>query len=105
MGPFGETRVGETLGPGGPSPTHTYPHLPRPTPTYGLVTPGPKMFMKIINCCYTSLLIFNISLYGTFPKSVNIIDFCYTSMLKHTFSILQENVAIAHVTKNHVIIE
>ena len=32
--PFGETRVGETLGPGGPSPTATYHHLPPPTPTY-----------------------------------------------------------------------
>ena len=55
--------------------------------------------------CYTSLLIFNISLHGTFPKSMKIINFCYTSLLKHTFSILKENVAIAHVTKNHVIIE
>ena len=55
--------------------------------------------------CYTSLLIFNISLYGTFPKSTKIINFCYMSLLKHTFSILKENVAMAHVTKNHVIIE
>ena len=54
--------------------------------------------------CYTSLLIFNISLYGTFPISLKIIKFCNTSLLKHTFSIFQEFVAIAHFTKNHVII-
>ena len=32
--PFGETRVRETLGPGGHTATLTYPHLPPPTPTY-----------------------------------------------------------------------
>ena len=31
---LGETRVRETLGPGGPTPRATYPHLPTPTHTY-----------------------------------------------------------------------
>ena len=37
--PLEQTRARETLGPGGPTPTDTYPHRPMPTHTYSHLLP------------------------------------------------------------------
>ena len=90
--PFGETRVRETLGPGGHTATPIYPHLRR------LVT-LPQISMKIIH-----ILLYvpaNIQYFTLISGQVimNIINFCNTYKLKRSFPILQEIIAIVNATQ------
>ena len=95
--PFGETRVGETLGPGGPSPTHTYPHL-WVSDTWSDFHENHQLLLYVP----TNIQYFT---FGFFQIIMEIINFCNTYTVKRSFSILQEIVAIEHATKNHVIFE
>ena len=90
--PFGETRVRETLGPGGPQPTPTYRHLRR------LVTP-PQISMKIIHVLlYVPANIQYFTL-NSGQVIMKIINCCNTYKLKRSFPILQEIIAIVNATQ------
>ena len=100
--PFGETRVRETLGPGGHTATLTYPHLPPPTATYRhlrrLVT-LPQISMKIIHVLlYVPANIQYFTL-NSGQVIMKIINFCNTYKLKRSFPILQEIIAIVNATQ------